>query len=432
MSTGLERVAARAKRDPKARFSSLVHLIDEDALTRAFGRLRNKAAAGVDGISRAEYGQELGANLANLHGRLKAMRYRHQPIKRVHIDKPDGGRRPIGISTTEDKVVQEALREVMQSVYEQDFLSCSYGFRPGRNAHGALRALDHMVMREGYEWILEADIRAFFDSVVRSKLSELLQIRIADRRLLRLVGKCLRVGVMEGQEFTRPDEGTVQGSTLSPLLGNVYLHYALDKWFEEELLHELPGSGRLVRYADDFVAGFDSKEAAEAALEKIRARLAEFGLELHPDKTRIIDFRRPSGGEEGPRRDTFDFLGFTHYWRRSRRGRWIPAMKTRKDRLRRTLQSISTWCRRHRHEDLATQRAALTRRLRGHMNYFAVNGNGRSINTVVRYTTKAWHKWLNRRSQTKRLNWQRFNDLLKAYPLPEPRISVNIWAHQRL
>jgi RNA-directed DNA polymerase len=428
MSPGLARVAARAKRETDARFNSLAHLIEPGLLSHLFTKLRGNAAVGIDGISKAEYGQNLDSNLQDLHARMKAMKYRHQPIKRVHIPKPDGRTRPIGISATEDKLVQEALRVVMQSIYEQDFMDSSYGFRPGRSCHDALRALDRMVTKEGYVWILEADIQAFFDNVDRAKLRELLQIRIADGAFLRLVGKCLNVGVLDNSQFMRPEEGTVQGSTLSPLLGNVYLHYALDKWFETELRPELGGRGRLIRYADDFLAGFDSKAAAEKALEKIRDRLEIFGLKLHPSKTRIIGFQRPRGDGKGGPRETFDFLGFTHYWRKSRNGYWVPAMKTRRARMTSAMQRINDWCRRQRHQPMSDQHAGLKRRLRGHMNYFGVNGNGRCIKRIVRYTTIAWHKWLNRRSQTKRLNWKRFNDLLRAYPLPEAKIYVRIWA----
>ncbi len=261
MSPQLVKVAERAKRDPNARILALAHLIDEEALKRAFGRIRKNAAVGVDGISKEQYGQNLEENLRDLHDRMKTWRYRHQPIRRVHIPKGNGKTRPIGISTIEDKIVQRALCEVLGAIYEQDFLPCSYGFRPKRRAHDALRAVNHMAFREGIEWILEADIQAFFDSLDRHKLREMLQKRVADKSIMRLVGKCLHVGVLDGFEFSKPDEGTVQGSIISPLLGNVYLHYALDVWFEREVVPQLPGAARLIRYADDCAPRRRRKEA---------------------------------------------------------------------------------------------------------------------------------------------------------------------------
>ncbi len=266
MSPGLLKVAERARRDPDARFNSLAHLVDEAALGRAFTRIRKDAAVGVDGITKEQYGQRLEENLRGLHERLKSMRYRHQPIRRVPIPKANGRTRPIGISSLEDKIVQGALREVLEAVYEQDFLECSYGFRPNRSAHDALRAVDRMVSREGIAVVLEADIQAFFDSIDREKLLELLQIRVADPPLLRLIGKCLHVGVLDGEEYSEPDEGTAQGSIISPMLGNVYLHYVLDLWFERDIKPRLKGHARLVRYADDFVAGFEREDDARRVM----------------------------------------------------------------------------------------------------------------------------------------------------------------------
>jgi group II intron reverse transcriptase/maturase len=262
MSPGLLKVAERAKRDPQARFHSLAHLIDVEALKRAFGRIRKDAAVGVDGVSHEKYGQDLEGNLRSLHERLKTGQYRHQPIRRVHIPKAPGKTRPIGISSIEDKIVQGAVREVLEAIYEQDFYDGSYGFRPKRSAHDALRAVDRMTFHEGIGWILEADISAFFDSVRRPALQEMLQERVADGSLLRLVGKCLHVGVLDCEEFTTPDEGTVQGSIISPLLGNVYLHYVLDKWFEHVLRPQMAGRARLIRYADDCAPRRRRREAA--------------------------------------------------------------------------------------------------------------------------------------------------------------------------
>jgi group II intron reverse transcriptase/maturase len=407
----------------------LAHLVDEAALRRAYDRIRREAAVGVDGITKEEYGRHLEENLRGLHERLKSMRYRHRPIRRVHIPKANGKTRPIGISSVEDKIVQGALREVLEAVYEQDFLECSYGFRPGRSAHDALRAVNQMASRERIAVVLEADIQAFFDSIDRRKLLELLQTRVADTPLVRLLGKCLHVGVLDGEEFSKPGEGTAQGSIISPMFGNVYLHYVLDCWFERDIKPRLKGQARLVRYADDFVIGFERQDDAERVLAVLHKRMARYGLTLHPDKTRLIPFARPRYGENGRSGSgTFDFLGFTMYWCRTRRGGWRLGMKTRKARTQRALVALGEWCRRHRHLPLKDQHAALSRRLRGHFRYFGVNGNARSLQQVRFRTERLWLKWLQRRSQRgRRLTWERFGAYLKAHPLPPPRISVQIW-----
>jgi group II intron reverse transcriptase/maturase len=427
MSPGLLKVRERAKRDPEGCFFSLAHLIDEEALLRAYRSLRKDAAVGVDGITKEQYGQELEGNVRGLHERLKAMRYRHQPIQRVHIPKGQGKTRPIGISCTEDKVVQAAVREVLEAVYEPIFREVSYGFRPGRSAHDALRALDQMLL-SGVKWIVEADIESFFDSIDRSMLMEMLRARVADGSLLRLIGKCLHVGVLDGEEFSEPEEGTVQGSVLSPLLGNVYLHHVLDLWFERDVQPRLQGRACLIRYADDFVIGFEREDDAKRVMEVLGLRFERFGLKLHPDKTRLLPFERPgpgSNGGKGPA--TFDFLGFTHFWRRSRSGRWMPGIKTRTARLRRAITAVADFCRSHRHRPVKEQHAALKRRIVGHFNYFGVNGNFRSLKLLVREAERAWHKWLNRRSQRARLSWERFKVVLRDFPLPKPRIRVQLW-----
>jgi group II intron reverse transcriptase/maturase len=429
MSTGLRKVAERAKREPAARFYSLAHLIDENLLAGAFARLRSDAAVGVDGVTKEQYGQDLERNLKDLHERLKTKRYRHQPIRRVHIPKEKQGQsRPIGISATEDKVVQSAVREVLEAVYEQDFLDCSYGFRPGRSAHDAVRALTRAVNAGEANWILEFDVTSFFDSVRRSLLLEMLQERVADGSLLRLVGKCLHVGVLDGAEFTEPSEGTAQGSTLSPLLGNVYLHTVLDRWFAGEVRPRLRGKATFIRYADDGVFGFERHDDAERVMTVLSKRMERFGLTLHPQKTRLLDFRRPARSRgEGKSPTTFDLLGFCWYWRRTRSGNWAVTCKTRRVRLVRAVQRVYEWCRKNRHLPLRQQHAALNRRMQGHINYFGVNGNYASLSRFVRQVTRGWFKWLNRRSQRARLNWERFTDLLEDLPLPKPRIVVDIW-----
>jgi len=383
---------------------------------------------GVDGMTKERYGRDLEERLRDLHERLTSKRYRHQPIRRIHIAKGQGKTRPIGISAFEDKLVQNAVREVLEAIYEQDFSGCSYGFRPGRSTHDAIRTLNRIVHRGEVSWILEADIKSFFDSVDRTALVEMLQTRVADGSLLRLIGKCLHVGVLDGAAFSRPEVGTAQGSVLSPLLGNVYLHYVLDLWFETEVKPRLRGRATLIRYCDDFIIGFEHEDDARRVMDVLGKRLGRYGLALHPDKTRLLPFRRPpkqQRGGKGP--TTFDFLGFTMYWGHSRKGWWCMRCKTRGASLRRAIQSVYDCCRRHRHWRVREQHAALCRRLRGHFNYFGVSGNFRSLLLLVEATKRYWYKWLCRRSQRKRLTWERFADLLRDMPLPRPRITVRIW-----
>ena len=430
MSLKLLEVVKRAKREPEARFNSLAYMIDVPALSRAYGRMRNDAAVGVDGVTKEGYGVDLQACLQDLHARLKSKRYRHQPIRRVHIDKGQGKTRPIGISAFEDKLVQDAVREVLEAVYEQDFLDCSYGFRPGRSAHDAVRRVDHIVHRGEVSWILEADVESFFDSLDRTKLEEMLRTRVVDGSLLRLVGKCLHVGVLDGAQYSAPKKGATQESVLSPLLGNIYLHYVLDHWFETVVKPRLKGKASLVRYCDDFVIGFELEEDARRVMEVLPQRMGKYGLSLHPDKTRLLPFRRPprrQGSGQGEAA-TFDFLGFTFYWARARTGRWGMWCKTRSASLRRAIQSVYDWCRRHRHLPVQVQRQALVRRVRGHFNYFGVSGNFRSLLYFAEAVRRAWYKWLCRRSQRNRLTWERYDELTKTrWLLPRPRIVVKIW-----
>ena len=430
MSPGLLRVMERARRDPHERQRSLAYLIDEEALRRAFGRIRKDAAVGVDGVTKERYGQDLEKNLADLHERMRAIKYRHQPIRRVHIPKDKNRERPIGISCLEDKVVQGALTEILGAIYEQDFLGVSFGFRPKRSAHDALRALYRAVEEGRANVILEADVMSFFDTVHRRTMLEMLEERIADKSFMRLVGKCLHVGVLEGQVFTRPEEGTVQGSIISPMLGNIYLHNVLDSWFEEQVKPRLRGRATLIRYCDDFIIGFEHMDDAVRVESVLDKRFEKYHLSLHPDKTRLINFRRPpveQKGGKGP--GSFDFLGFTVYWRRNRKGPgWHVASRTRKARLTRAVRNAYDFCRGQRHKPIAVQHKALVSRIRGHLVYFGVNDNDKSLSALVYWSKRAWHKWLNRRSQRARLNWERFDDLLKDYPLPRPKVYCNLWS----
>ena len=427
MSPELAKVAERAKREPSATFHSLAHHITPQLLEQCFHRQRADAATGVDGVTKEVYGMRLRENILDLHERLRTKQYRHQPIRRVNIPKESGGTRPLGVSAFEDKVVQDAIREVLSAVYEQDFRDCSYGFRPGRSAHDALRALDAAARWDRANWIVEADIRSFFDTVPHRRLLELLRERVRDGSLERLVGKCLGVGVLDGEELSSSDIGTPQGSVLSPLLANIYLHYALDLWFEETVKPGLKGRAKLVRYADDFVICFEREDDARRVFAVLPKRLEAFGLALHPDKTRLIRFTRPAReqiGGKGP--GSFDFLGFTMYWKRTRSGIWQFSCQTRAVRVRRAIQRIGEYCRYHRCLPVREQYVGLCRRLQGHFNYFGVNGNIPAMRQVYWQAMQRWVKWLHRRSQ-RSLPWEHFKRLLKRFPLPVPRICVSIW-----
>lgn len=427
VSPGLLMVAERAKKNPSERILSLCRFVDVAALARAYERLRKDAAVGVDGVTVEQYGQRLEKNLAELHAKLKAGQYRHQPIRRVLIPKDKGKTRPIGISSVEDKIVQGALREVLETVYEQDFLDCSHGFRPRRRAHDALRVLNREVRAGWVRYILEADIVSFFDRIDRAKLMTMLRERIADESLMRLVGKCLHVGVLDGAEYSEPDVGTAQGSVLSPLLGNIYLHNVLDLWIERDVKPRLRGRCVLVRYADDFVIAFERQDDAERVMDALHKRMEKYGLALHPEKTRLLPFSPPSGDDDDKGSATFDLLGFTLYWRRLRRGGWAMWCRTRRARISRAIKAAADWCRRHRHRPVKEQHAALVRRVQGHINYFGVSGNVESLSRVLHGVRRAWKKWLNRRSQRARVSWERFLEIEERFPLPQPRIVVDIW-----
>ncbi len=433
VSTKLLAVAERAKQWPHTPLRNVAHVIDPELLRASFDRLDGQAARGIDGLSKADYGQEIDRKIADLHARLRpdkdgTSRYRHQPILRVHIPKAPGKTRPIGISSVEDKVVQRAVSDVLTTLYEPVFLPCSYGFRPGRGAHDAIRDLQQELHTGRYAWVLEADIQSFFDTVDRERLVEMLRQRVNEESFLRLVGKCLRAGVLDGAEYSEPDVGTAQGSILSPLLGNVYLHHVLDVWFEADVKPRLSGAAHLVRYADDFVILFADESDAQRVFEVLPKRMGKFGLQLHPDKTRLVPMARPprrQDGGKGP--GTFDFLGFTIGWCRSLQGHWRVMVHTRTARLSRAVTAIGELCRRQRHAPLKTQHAALCQRLRGHYAYFGVSGNNRALGVVREHVTQLWLKWLNRRSERKHLNWQGYKRILAAFPIPKPRVSVDLW-----
>lgn len=431
--TKQQRVAELARQAPQMGFTTLGHLIDRRWLYEAYLRTSRTAAPGVDGQTVADYTAHLADNLQALENRAKSGTYRAPPVRRVYIPKGTGTeRRPIGMPTFEDKLLQRAVVMALEPIYEQDFLDCSYGFRPGRSAHQALDALWHQTMAIGGGWIVEVDIRKFFDTLDHAQLRELLRRRVRDGVLLRLISKWLHAGVLEDGELSYPDSGTPQGGVISPLLANVYLHYVLDVWFEQEVKPRLQGRAFLIRYADDFVMGFACEEDARRVLEVLPKRFGKYGLMLHPDKTRLVDFRRPiwrSGARDTLRREpgTFEFLGFTHHWGRSRRGRPVVQRRTACSRFGRSLGKIAEWLRRHRHEPMGTQCRRLSQSLRGHFNYYGITGNARALSRFREAVLALWRKWLARRRRGGWLSWDRFRSLLRLFPLPAARVVHSVY-----
>jgi len=428
--TKQQRIAEMAKRSPQMGFTSLAYLMDIDWLQTAFHRTRKDGAPGVDGQTWTEYAKNLEANLQSLLDRAKSGTYRAPPVRRVHIPKAGSTTetRPIGIPTLEDKVLQRAVVMLLEPIYEQDFDVGSYGFRPGRSAHQALEELWKRTMDSSGGWILEVDIRKFFDTLDHAHLREFLRYRMRDGVLKRLIGKWLKAGVMEAGNVSYPEAGSPQGGVISPLLANVFLHYVLDTWFRQEVQPRLRGRAHLIRYADDFVILFAHEEDARRVMEVLPKRFGKYGLTLHPDKTRLISFRRPSSKANGPKSDdngrpgTFALLGFTHYWGRTRRGGWAVTRKTASKRLSRAVRSIAQWCRANRHHPIVEQHAKLSQKVRGHYAYYGITGNARALHWFLWAVSRAWRKWLNRRDRCRVMLWSRFNRLLKRYPLPWPKI----------
>jgi len=432
ISTKQQRIATLARKAPEMAFTSLSHSIDIEWLQEAYRLTRKNGASGIDGQTAEEYAARLDENLQSLLNRARSGMYRAPPVRRAHIPKGSGSEtRPIAIPTFEDKVLQRAVAMVMEAIYEQDFKDFSYGLRPGRSAHEALQAFWEQMMEMGGGWVLEVDIRKFFDTLEHGHIQELVRKRVRDGVLLRLIGKWLNAGVMEDGSVTHPEAGTPQGGVVSPLLANIYLHEVVDRWFESEVQPRLKGRAFLLRYADDLIIGFSSEEDARRVSEVLPKRFERYGLTLHPEKTRLVPFRprrgEPRSGDPTPEPGSFDFLGFTHYWGRSRKGAWVIKRKTAKGRLGRALQRVAEWCRRVLHRPVKEQHHELSGKLRGHYAYYGVTGNGASLSRFFHEVTKTWRKWLARRSQ-RGMDWERFNRMMRDLPLPTP---VVIHSYQR-
>lgn len=427
MLTRHTRIAELAQKDKGRKFFSIAHLLTQDVLYEAFESLRKDASVGVDGVTYAGYEVDAWENIRKLHDRVKKGQYRAQPLRRVYIPKEDGRQRPISIPSLEDKIVQRATVELLNAIYEQDFLECSHGFRPGRSAQNALDEVGRIICMRSISTVLEADITGYFDAIVREKLMEMIEKRVSDGSILRLIGKWINIGVIEDGRLLVKETGTAQGQVISPLLANIYLHYVLDEWFENVVKPRLKGEAYAIRFADDFILCFQYQEDAERVLDVLTKRFAKYGLTLHPEKTRLMAFGRQAlanSEEQGGRKPaTFDFLGFTHICKRSRKGKFTVHVRTMRKRLRRSLTKVTAWCQAHRHDPVKEQQQALNRKLQGHYQYYGRPTNYRSLWEFYRSIRRIWKKWLNRRTRGYYLNWDEFGRLLDRYPLLRPRIT---------
>lgn len=438
VSTRLCRIAEVARRSPGMVITTLAHHIDLAWMYEAYRQTRKSGALGIDRVSAQEYAADLERNLMSLLDRFKTGTYIAPPVRRVEIPKGDGTKtRPIGIPTFEDKVLQRAVAMSLEAVYEQDFCSCSYGFRPGRSAHDAIEALWRGLMGMRGGWVIDLDISKFFDSLDHRKLREILDQRVRDGVIRRTIDKWLSAGVMKEGIVERPSSGTPQGGVVSPVLANVYLHEVLDSWFEKRVRPKLRGRAFMVRYADDAVLVFSDRPDAERVLQAFGRRCAEYGLTLHPEKTRLVPFRQPprypgkGGSSSEGRPGSFDFLGFTHFWATSRKGNWYVRRKTSRGRLRRAIAAVSLWCARHRHWRVNVQHRYLSKVIVGHCQYYGITGNSWQIGRFRQEVQRAWRKWLNRRSQLAKVTWQRFRQLSERYPLPSAIAYKSVYRMQR-
>ena len=433
VSTKLERIATLAEQMPDKALFTLNHCLDRDLLLAACIRTRKDAAVGVDGQTYEDFREGLFDRLDELVNRAHDGTYWAPPVRRVYIPKGDSSKetRPLGIPTFADKVLQRAVAMILEPIYEHDFHEGSYGYRPKRSAHQAIDDLRGWLNRQGGGWVLDVDVRKFFETIDHAHLREFLQRRVQDGVLLRLIGKWLNAGVLEDGAISYPDEGTPQGGVISPLLANIYLHYVLDEWFEKEVKPVLVGEAKLIRFADDFVLAFTHQRDAERVFAVLGKRFAKYGLTVHPEKTRLVRFVRPrrdndSDDDGSGKPETFDLLGFTWYWGRMHQGGWTVKTRTAASRIRRAIMRIDDWCRTHRHDPIGQQCATLCRKLHGHYNYYARRGNYYALSRVYQGVLRAWQKWLSRRSWAAYISWARFEQLLARHPLPLPRIRVKL------
>lgn len=419
MPTSLRGIAERARRDKKARFRNLYRLLNEENLRSCFYQLRKSAAPGVDGVTFEEYEQNLDENLAGLVGRLKQMRYRAKLVRRKYIPKANGKRRPLGIPALEDKLLQRAAAQLLTAIYEEDFLECSWGYRPNRSPREAGRVLADSLFCGKIGWVVEADIRAFFDNISHAWMLRMLRERIADEAFLRLIGKWLKAGVLEEDgKVLHPATGTPQGGIVSPILANIYLHYVLDLWFDKRVQKRSRGQAYLMRFADDFVAAFQYRDDAERFLREMPERLGGFGLQVAEDKTRLLRFSR----FELEPNEAFGFLGFEFRWIRSRHGRATLRRRTQPKKLCASIRAFAEWIRTNRHSRITEVMHGVKSKLLGYWNYYGVRGNMQSLSKLYYYCLRLLFKWLNRRSERNSYTWEGFKTMLDKFRIPSPRI----------
>jgi len=432
VATKLKRIAKKARKDPACKFTSLFHLMNHDLLWGCFWDLKRCKASGIDQVTKEQYEENLMDNLDDLIERLHRMAYIPQPVLRVNIPKPGSDKmRPLGIPALEDKLVQTGLSRILQAIYEQDFIEDSFGFRPNRGCHDALRALNQTVSQQGTQYIVEADIRGFFDNVDQEQLMRFLAHRIADKRVLRYIKRILKAGIQEDGVFRASDSGTPQGGVISPLLANLYLHYTLDLWFERRFRKTCTGLTRFIRYADDFVVCFKQEADARRFRVEMEERLNQFGLEIAPEKTKILEFgplAQPRAKQRGEKAETFDFLGFTHYCTTSKSGKmFCVGRKSISKRMTAKLRLFKEWLRSSRTQPTADIMETVANKLRGHYAYYGVTGNSRSIGNFYNEVKQLLFKWLGRRGKRGSLTFEKFRLLLQRFPLPTPRILVKLW-----
>lgn len=420
MQTSLRGIANKAAKQRKHRFGNLYELLNEENLSWCWQFLRKEAAPGIDRVDYAEYQAELDSNIHDLVDRLKGKRYRARLVRRHYIPKPNGKLRPLGIPTTEDKLLQLAVAKILEAIYEQDFLDCSYGYRPGRSPHDAVKALTDELQYGRYCWVVEADIKSFFDGIDHGWMTRMLKERIDDKSFLRLIQKWLKAGILDTDGgVIHPATGTPQGGIVSPILANVYLHYALDLWFEKQIKPMSQSSALLIRFADDFVCAFQHKKDAERFMEQLGTRMGKFGLETAPDKTRLLRFCRydiPGSGR-------FDFLGFEFRWEEGRNGGRFVKRRTSRKKLRASLANLTVWFKKERHQKTDRIFSTLNSKYRGYWNYYGVIGNSASLQRFFYTTQRLLFKWLNRRSQRRSYTWDGFNALVNYFAVERPRIT---------
>ena len=432
METKLLRIAELAKSDPKMKFTSLAHLLNKQALVQSHFELPNKKATGINGTTKEQYSENLEENIGDLVSSLKSKSYRPVPVRRMYIPKLNSNKkRPLGIPEHEDKILQKCITKILNSIYENDFLDCSFGFRPNRNCHDALKILNFYIEKRSINYVVDVDIKGFFDNVDHTWMMEFLKLRIADPNLLRIIGRFLKGGYMEEGKKYKTDNGTPQGGVISPILANVYLHYVLDLWFEKRVRKQCNGQAYIVRYADDCVCCFQYKSEAEQFFHSLKLRLKKFNLEIAEDKTKIIPFGRfaeKNANQQGRSKPaTFDFLGFTHYCGKSKQGNFRVKRKTSRKKIQGKLKETKEWLKNNRNKNIHMIMDRFTRSLKGYYNYYCITDNSQNVNNFKDKIENLLFKWLNRRSQRKSFKWDKFSLFLNKYPLPSPRIKVNIY-----